>query len=234
MADTIVHVQSDKLSRIQAPVSDAARQHAAEAVRQSAQAVQQGSHAASETVRPARDVATETAQRSGQAGAEAVQRAGNAASEMMFRGTEVFADSQRQFVQNASKQLEEMSRKVAQGATEGLRAFMTLPNAANDGLQDLSQSMAELVEGVMRANLRATEELLQLANPSAFVELQQRFMREYLDVMMQGAMTLVSATRRTADETLRPLEQQIEQRRQVNQSRRHQYASYGRNWVMAS
>jgi hypothetical protein len=77
----------------------------------------------------------------------------------------------------------------------------------------------------MRANLRATEELLQLANPSAFVELQQRFMREYLDVMMQGAMTLVSATRRTADETLRPLEQQIEQRRQVNQSRRHQYAA---------
>jgi hypothetical protein len=146
----------------------------------------------------------------------------------MFRGTEAFADSQRQFVQNASKQFEEMSHKVAQaaqGATEGLRAFMMLPNAANGGLQDLSQSMAGLVDGVIRTNLRATEELLQLANPSAFVELQQRFMREYLDVMMQGAMTLVSATRRTADETLRPLEQQIEQRRQANQNQRHQHAA---------
>ncbi len=31
---------------------------------------------------------------------------------------------------------------------------------------------------------------------------------------MQGTATLVRATRRTADETLQPLEQQIEQRRQ--------------------
>jgi hypothetical protein len=192
MADTMV--QNGKLSSTQAPVSDAARQHAVEAVQQSSQA-------AIETVRRAGDIATETAQRNGQAGAEAVQRAANAASETMFRGTEVFANGQRQFVQNATKQFEEMSRKVAYGANEGLRAFMMLPNAANDGLQDFSQSMAGLVEGVMRTNLRATEELLQLANPSAFVELQQRFIREYLDVMMQGAMTLVSATRRTADET---------------------------------
>lgn len=45
------------------------------------------------------------------------------------------------------------------------------------------------------------------------MELQQRFAKEYLDTLMQGVATIVRATRRNADETLRPLEQQIEQRR---------------------
>ena len=44
--------------------------------------------------------------------------------------------------------------------------------------------------------------------------------------MMQGTATLVRATRRTADETLRPLEQQIEQRRhQSNQGQQYQNAA---------
>jgi len=75
----------------------------------------------------------------------------------------------------------------------------------------------------VRTNLRATQELFQLANPSAYIELQQRFVREYLDTLMQGTATLVRATRRTADETLRPLEQQIEQRRQANQNQGQGY-----------
>src|SRR4051794_20489706 len=147
------------------------------------------------------------------------------ASETMFRGTEAFADSQRQFVQKAAEQFEAMNRKIAeaaQGTTEDLRAFMMLSKAAKGGLQDISQSMMGLIEGVMRTNLRATEELLQLANPSAYVELQQRFIGKYLDALLQGTAILVRATRRTADETLRPLEQQIAQRQQATQSQRYQ------------
>ena len=90
---------------------------------------------------------------------------------------------------------------------------MLLPNSAQGGLQDLQQSVTGLVEGVVRTNLRATQELFQLANPAPYIELQQRFAREYLDALMQGTATLVRATRRAAEETLRPLEQQIEQRR---------------------
>ena len=226
MTDT--NLQDIKNSNTQPPTSDAARQHGGQAVRQATQAAQQGGHAASEMLRRAGEASAETAQRSGQAGVEAIQRAGDAASETLRRRSETFADSQRQFFQTAGKQFEEMSRKVAQaaqGTTENLHAFTTLPNAANGGLQDLSQSMTGLIDGVVQANLRATQELLQLANPSAFIELQQRFVREYLDVLMQGTATLVRATRRTADETLRPLEQQIEQRQQANQSQRYQNAA---------
>jgi hypothetical protein len=105
-----------------------------------------------------------------------------------------------------------------------LRALMTLPNTAQGGLQELQQSMAGLVQGVMQTNLRAAQELFQLANPAALAEVQQRFMRDYLEALLQGTANLVRASRRTAEETLRPLEQQIEQRRQAaHQPQRYPY-----------
>ena len=77
-----------------------------------------------------------------------------------------------------------------------------------------------MFEGVVQTNLRAAQELFRLANPAPFVELQQRFAREYTDTLVQNGATLVRAMRRTADETLRPLEQQIErqQREQANEN----------------
>ena len=49
------------------------------------------------------------------------------------------------------------------------------------------------------------------------MELQQRFAREYTDALVQNGATLARAVRRTADETLRPLEERIRQREQANQ-----------------
>jgi hypothetical protein len=201
---------------------------ASEAVHQSTQAARQGGQASSEALRRAGEVSAEATQRGSQAASEFVQRAGDASSETMRRGAEALADTQRQLAKQAADRFAEVSRKVAeatQGTTENVRAFMTLPNAAKGGLQDLQQSVTGLVEGVVRTNLRATQELFQLANPSALVELQQRFVREYLDALMQGTATLVRATRRTADETLRPLEQQIEQRQSANRNQGFQQAA---------
>jgi hypothetical protein len=94
---------------------------------------------------------------------------------------------------------------------------MALPNAAEGGLRDLQQGMAGLVEGVMQTNLRAAQELFRLANPAPIVELQQRFVREYTETLLRNTATMVRATRRTADETLRPLEEQIRQADQGQQ-----------------
>ena len=211
----------------QANKQDAASR-AAEAVRQGAQAAQQGGQATAEAMRRNGEIAAEVTQRGSQAGSEAVRRTGEASSETLRRGGEALADTQRQLVQQAAERFEQVSRKVAeaaQGTTEDMRAFLTLPNAARGGLRDLQQSMTGLIEGVVRSNLHATQQLLQLANPSAYVELQQRFVREYLDTLMEGTATLVRATRRTADETLRPLEQQIEQRQQAHRDARFQQAA---------
>ena len=191
------------------------------AVRKSVDAVQQGGHAASDAVRQGSDAAADVARRSSEAGSQAMNRAGDAASETARRGAQAVVESQRQIAQDAAQRFEEVSRKMAdaaKGTTENLRRLMSLPNAAEGGLRDVQQGMTGLFEGVVQTNLRATQELFRLANPAPFVELQQRFAREYTDALVRNGATLVRAMRRTADETLRPLEQQIEQqqREQAN------------------
>jgi hemerythrin-like domain-containing protein len=164
-------------------------------------------------VRQASDIGAETARRGPEAGAEAVQRIGGAAAEAVHQGVEDVAERQHEVVQQAAERFQAVSRRVAEAAqsnTENVRALMSLPHSAQSGLQDLQRSVVDLVEGVVRTNLRATQELFQLANPgallanpAALIELQQRFAREYLEVLMEGTATLVRATRRAAEETLR-------------------------------
>ena len=162
--------------------------------------------------------AAEVARQGVQAGAETMRRASEAASETVRRNTQIVAEGQRQIAQDAAQTLQEASRKMAQGAqstSEELRQLAALPHAAEGGMRDVKQGITGLIEGVMQTNLRVTQELFRLANPTAMIELQQRFVREYVDAVMQGTATLVRAVRRTADETLPPLEAEIERRQQA-------------------
>ena len=200
-----------------------ARAAADAAVRRGAEAVQQSGRATGDALRQNAEVGADVARRGSEAGAEAMRRASEAASETARRNTQAVAEAQRQIAQDAAQRFEEVSRKVAeaaQGTTENVRRLMALPNAAEGGLRDLQQGVTGLVEGVVQTNLRVAQELFRLANPAPIVELQQRFAREYTDTLLQNSATLVRAVRRTADETLRPLEQQIErqQREQANQN----------------
>lgn len=185
------------------------------AVREGTEALQQGGRAASDALRKNADAASDLTRRGAEAGGEAIRRAGDAAGETMRRSTQAVVESQRQIVQDAAEKFEEASRKIAQatqGTTENMRRFMSLPHAAEGGLRDFQQSMTGLVEGVVQTNLRVAQELIRMSNPVAIVELQQRFAREYMDTLMQGSATMVRAVRRTADETLRPLEEQARYR----------------------
>ena len=188
--------------------------------RPAAEAVQTSGRATSDAVRRGGEFAADTTRRIGEAGADAVNRSGQAGSDGIRQGTQHLAESQQQIVQNAAEQFEQLSRKVAQavqGTSEDVRSFMVLPSAARGGLQDLQQGVTGLIEGVVQTNLRATQELFRLANPGAYVELQYRFMRQYLDTLIENSVTMVRAVRRTADETLGPLEQQLQQRRSARQ-----------------
>ena len=196
----------------------------ADAARQGAEAMQQGSRVTSEALRRGGEFAAEATRRGGEAGGQAVYGTSDAAGETIRRSSQDVADSQRQFVQDATERFEDVSRKVAQavqGTTENVRTLMELPNAARGGLQDLQQSMTGLVEGVVQTNLRAAQELFRLANPSALIELQQRFAGEDPDTLMQGSATFIRAVRRTADQTLGPIEEQIEQRQQARRGAQH-------------
>ena len=190
------------------------------AVRQGADAAQQGGHAAAEAVRRGADVTADLARQGTQAGVEAARRNAEVVTETARRSAQAVAEGQRQIAQEAAQTFEQVSQRIAQavqGTSQDVQRLFVLPNAAEGGLRDTQQAVASLVEGVLQTNLRATQELFRLSNPAAVVELQQRFVREYMDALMQGTATLVRAVRRTADETLRPLEEQVEQNRQQNQ-----------------
>jgi hypothetical protein len=190
------------------------------AIRKSADAMQQGGHATADALRQNAEAGADVTRRGTEAGADAARRGAELANDTARRGTQAVVESQRQIAQDAAQRFEEVSRKVAEaarGTTENVRQLMALPNAAEGGLRDLQQGVAGLVEGVVQTNLRAAQELFRLANPAPFVELQQRFAREYTDTLLRNGATLVRAVRRTADETLRPLEEQIQQREQGGQ-----------------
>jgi hypothetical protein len=190
-----------------------------EAARRTAEAIQQSGRAASEATHRSTQVAADLTRQGSQAGADAMRHATETATETLRRSTQAVAEGQRQMAEDAAGRFQENSRKiadVARGATEEMNSFFALPKAAEGGLRDMQQGVAGFVEGVVQTNLRATQELLRLTDPAAVIKLQQRFMRDYLDALMQGTATLVHAIRRTADETLGPLEQQVERRKQAH------------------
>src|ERR687893_1777639 len=200
-----------------------ARAAADAAVHRTAGAAEQVGRATGEALRQNAEVGADVARRGTEAGADAARRGAELANDTARRSAQAVADAQRQIAQDAAQRFEEVSRKVAeatQGTTENLRQLMALPNAAEGGMRDLQQGVTGLVEGVVQTNLRAAQELFRLANPAPLVELQQRFAREYTDTLLRNSATLVRAVRRTADETLRPLEEQIQQqqREQANQN----------------
>jgi CBS domain-containing protein len=177
---------------------------------------EQGADATREGLRRGAEATAESLRRGGEAGARSVWHGSEAAAEGLLRSGRSIAAGERQFAQEAADRFEELGRRMAmavQDTAEGLRTWMTMPNLATGGLQEVQHGLASLVEGVVRTNLRATQELFRLADPAAVVELQRRFAREYLDVLMAGSASFVRAARRTADQALQPLEQQIERRR---------------------
>ena len=189
--------------------------------RQAAEAVQTGGRVTGDAVRRGSEATAEATRRVGEAGAESMDRGARVGSESIRQGAQDLAESQQQIIRNAAEQFEQLSHKVAQavqGTSEDVRSLMVLPGAARGGLQDLQQGVAGLIEGIVRTNLQATQELFRLANPSAYVELQSRFVRQYLDTLFENSVALVRAVRRTADETLGPLEQQLQQRRSARQN----------------
>ena len=204
-------------------MADNAQQNPA---RQTAEAVQTSGRAASDAAKRGGEAAADATHRFGDASAEAVNRTGRVGSESFRQATQDLADSQQHIVRNAAEQFEQLSSKMAEalrGKSEDVHSLMVLPGAARGGLQDLQQGVTGLIEGIARTNLRAAQELFQLGNPSRYVELQYRFMHQYLDTLIENSVALVRAVRRTADETLGPLEQQLQQRRSARQNEGQAY-----------
>jgi Phasin protein len=111
-------------------------------------------------------------------------------SETMTRN----AEKQREVLERAAEQFGDTSRGFVQHNAEKMHTLMAFGGMAQGGAQDLQSCLNGLVEGVIRTNLRLAQEIFLVESPRAFVELQQRFLRDYFDVFQQDAAALIRAT----------------------------------------
>ncbi len=108
-------------------------------------------------------------------------------------------------MQSAIDQFEHAARSISRqmrDGTEYLRALFAVPTIPRDENPGHAGVVCGLVEGVVEANLRASRELFRLACPSAVIELQQRFVRKYLDRVIEGNETLVRWAQCNAPDTV--------------------------------
>jgi gas vesicle protein len=208
MSDTRAQKNTRDAVSTVADASNTAVSAATSSAQRGAEAMQQNAQAAGDAMRQGGQAAAEVARRTSEAGAETWRRSAGAV-----------AESQRQITRDAAEGLQGATRTVTetvQSTAEDVRALLTLPTVADRGLQDMYRGMNALVDGIVQTNLRATQELFRLANPAAFVELQQRFVRDYISVVLEGGTAIVRAVRQTAEQVLPPLEQHLRQRQQSN------------------
>jgi CBS domain-containing protein len=184
-----------------------------------AEAAQLGAAAAGDAARAAGGALRRGAAASG----EAAERGADAAGTLLRQDGEALGGAEaaagvvlERSARAAAEGQHRLAEAVQQGAQQ-LHRLMVFPQGAEGGMRDLQQGLSELVEGVARTNLRAIEELLRLADPSGAIALQQRFVRDYLDALVEGGASILRAARRTAEETLQPLERQLEEQRQQRQ-----------------
>jgi hypothetical protein len=183
------------------------------APRRDAEAVRQGSRPAGDTPRQGTELPADATRRGAEAGARRASEA-EAEAEPARREAQAVVESHRRIARDVAEPVGEAGREAAEAArdtTEEARR-PAAPDAAGGGPRGLQQGVAGLFEGVVRTNLRVAQELMRLSDPVPMIELQQRFAREYTDTLVLNGATLVGAMRRTADETLRPLERRIERR----------------------
>ena len=186
-----------------------------ETARAGAAQMRQGAEAGAEAGQRGGQAAATAMRAASETGTEAMQRGGEAMDEMARSGTQTLAEGSRQIAEGAAHDMEESVERTAEAIrcmAHDISRLMMMPRTAGGGLQDMQDAMSQLMNGVMRTNLRITQEMFRRTNPGAVVELQGSFMREYLEAIVEGGATMLRATRRTADEALRPLEEQMERR----------------------
>jgi len=176
-------------------------------------AMQEGAARVSEAGRAGSDMARRTSA----AAAETMRHLGDAAGETARRGAQRMAGAHDELAQDAARHFEQSVSRIAQTVQDSARdwgTLMQLPGFAGGRLQDLGVSLGSTVERIIQTNLHATQELFRTAGPTAMVELQQRFVRDYLDALLEGSTAIIRAVRQSAEQTLEPLEQRMAQRHQ--------------------
>jgi len=168
---------------------------------------------------------SETVQRASTATATTMRHFGDAAGETARRGAQRMAGAQDQLGQDTARSFEESVTRTAQVAQNLARdwgTLMQLPKLGSGSFQDLSVTLGNTVERVVQTNLHTMQELFRSAGPMAMAELQQRFIRDYLDALLQGSTAIIRTVRQSAEQTLEPLERTTQRQQWQSENGGHE------------
>lgn len=185
-------------------------------------AARQGSEAAKQ----ATGQTGESMRQTGTAAAEATQLTAEVVAETARGAIGKLAEGQRTLIEELASHFETLGREMAatvQESSSGLRTFVVQPQGASENLRDLQEGISSLVSGVVQSNVRMTKELLQMANPASVFNLQRRFMRDYMDALLQGSSAIIRVAQKSADQTLQPIRARIEQRQNDQRGAGNEY-----------
>lgn len=183
--------------------------------RAAAQAAQQAVQRAGEAaMREGTAAATDSTRRAGAAAKRGLEAAADTARQAVC-GTDAAADTvgqaardaaagQARSVQGAAEEAKKAGRDLAgmaEQAAAGMRSLAAGPPNANPAnFQEAQQAVSRLVQAVMETNMRFADEMLRRTGPSAVVELQRRFVREYFEALARGGTMLLQGARQAAVE----------------------------------
>jgi hypothetical protein len=136
-------------------------------------------------------------------GAAKVVRRGEAAT----RATAEVARHGAEVVEQAGARAQETQR-TTRSAWEASQDMLRMLQGQGQGttsgsLPEMSQAFAELLGEMCRTNLKIGQELFRLANPMALIEMQQKFVRSYLDAIAAGQSLMLGTAQRTTEDAQR-------------------------------
>lgn len=166
-----------------------------------AEAIRRGSQAGAEIVGRTGKAAREAIQQ-GDAALEATARQAGDAMARAPEAAEAGAETMRRSGAEVARRAEAMEaggRQLAQGTirstTEAAAAMRPVATTAAAGMAALPQAFAGFLGDMARTNWQIGQEMLRLTNPVALIELQQRMLRGYLDMILAGQAQLARTTR---------------------------------------
>lgn len=171
------------------------------------------------------DAAMETAARRGQElVADAVRQTVEAARGVAEAGAEVARRGERAeagLVHGTAEVARQGSGAAAEGGGQWMDAAhgpagmwrMMVPGAGlPGGVLEMQKTLSDLLGDMVRANMQVGQELFRLMNPLALIEMQQRAVQGYLDLVVSGQAALLRTAQQAGGEALRSAEKELEQR----------------------
>lgn len=192
-------------------------QNIADTTQRGGTAAQQATQASADVPRQAARSTAEVIGRGAEAGAQALHRVNERIEDATREETPLGTEWQQRLFRTAAEQWERTAHTMAkafQHTADDMQALMPAwfrTDGTRESVQEWQQGISGIVRAMIESNVKATQEVFRVADPTPVIRLQRRLARTYVEAVLQGSATLVRTTQLTAERTLRPLEKQIEQ-----------------------